>query len=110
MSSNGVGLVVVDKLVVLMERSTALLGSLRLVAHPAFPSLCEGEEEGKMKRSTGRPFGEDGAGRETNQGDRTLAWTVRPRVAASLAPSPGVEAPACMGADLKSAWNKLKGN
>jgi len=52
-----------------------------------------------MKRSTGRPFGDDGAGRETIQGDRTLAWTVRPRVAASLRPALAVLR-ACMGANL----------
>jgi hypothetical protein len=43
-----------------------------------------------MKRITGRPFGEEGAGRERNKRDRTLAWTVlRPRVVASLSPRPG---------------------
>jgi len=88
----------------LIERSTG--GGL--FAHPAFfSSLCEGEEEGEMKRSTGRPFGEEGAGRERNQGDRTLAWTVRPRVAASLSPRPL----AVLRAWVQTCtWNKRKLN
>ena len=57
-----------------------------------------------MKRSTGRPFGEEGAGRERNQGDRTLAWTVRPRVAASLSP----RSLACMGADLHVGQKEIE--